>query len=234
MFIVIKRMRLILICCAAAIMCTAVVISSANNGKERNAKVLIDAGHGEPDGGAVGADGTKEADLNLAVSKKLDSLLCQNNYKTEMTREDENGIHTSNSKTTREMKREDMKKRAEKRVSSGADIFVSIHMNKFEQPKYCGAQVIYDATNERSKILAQEIQNALNLADTNNTRTIMAANDNIFLLKSCAVPSVIVECGFLSNKAELEKLKSDEYQNIIANAVYTGINNYFKLIDNNN
>lgn len=232
MFIVVKKFSLILICVSFVLSLAGIILMCRASNDEKIAFVVIDAGHGEPDGGATAPDGTKESDLNLAVCQKLDFTLCEKGYKTLMTRTDKNGIHKKNLKTTRQMKSSDMKKRAEIKTSSGADIFVSIHMNKFEQPQYYGAQVIYDSTNERAKILAREIQTKLNAADPKNTRTEMAANKNIYLLKSSAVPSVIVECGFLSNATELEKLKTEEYQTIISNAVCEGINNYFKLTKN--
>ena len=233
MFIVIKKFRLALIGAAFVLAVSGIVFLCSAAPDEKSYKIIIDAGHGEPDGGAVGADGTKEANLNLSVSKKLETNLKTNGFNTIMTRTDENGIQNPNLKTMKEKKRSDMRKRAEKKVSSGADIFVSIHMNKFEQSKYCGAQVLYDATNERAKILAAEIQNKLLSLDPQNTRVPMASNGNVFLLKSSSVPSVIVECGFLSNPGELEKLKTDEYQNELSKAIAAGIENYFKLIEKN-
>lgn len=190
--------------------------------------VIIDAGHGEPDGGAVGADGTKEASLNLLVANKLNNLLSQADIKTVMTRTTESGIHSSDAGSVAEKKRSDMKKRREIQRSVGADIFCSIHMNLFEQPKYHGAQVVYDSKNEESKRLAECIQKSLRESvDPSNERQPMKAGSGIYLLKDAAVPSVIVECGFLSNENELALLKTDEYQTKIAWAIFKGIENYF-------
>lgn len=192
--------------------------------------IVIDAGHGEPDGGAVASDGTIESSLNLDISKKLSSLLSEENIKVVMTREDEKGIYDSSleEKSTKEKKKNDMYKRLEIKNSSDADMFISIHMNKFEVEKYKGAQVIYDKTNEQAKLLSEHIQKALNEFDKENTRQPMAADGSIFLLKSSSVPSVIVECGFLSNNEEREKLKTESYRNDIANAIAAGILEYLK------
>ncbi len=226
MFIVIKKTYLILTgVLLTFLLCTIFIVALASE-KNESPTIIIDAGHGEPDGGCVGADKTKEATLNLSVSKKLENMLSED-YNVIMTRTTENGIHDKNLKSIAEKKRSDMRKRQSLKSSSNADIFVSIHMNKFEQQKYYGAQVIYDKTNENAKLLAEEIQSELAKIDPTNKRQAMAAEKSVFLLKSSPVPSVIVECGFLSNPSELEKLKSDEYQSQISNAINNGIRNYF-------
>lgn len=231
MFIVIKKVYLIIAGSVLLSLFLGFFLISFATDSEKKATVIIDAGHGEPDGGCVGSDGTKEAGLNLSVSKKLEDLL-KNDYNTIMTRSDENGIHSAGAKTITEKKRSDMQKRKSIKESSGADIFVSIHMNQFEQSKYFGAQVIYDKSNENAKRLAQEIQKQLSLIDENNKRQAMACNGSVFLLKSSQVASVIVECGFLSNSPELEKLKTDEYQNQLAQAIKQGIDAYFSSVKN--
>lgn len=191
--------------------------------------IVLDAGHGEPDGGCVAADGTKEAGLNLAVSQKLANILSQSGSKVIMTRTTEEGMFDASAKTVAEKKRADMYKRRDTQESAGADIFVSVHMNKFEQSKYSGAQVVYDTKNPQAKILADCIQASLREnVDPDNKREPMAAQSGIFLLKNAPIPSVIVECGFLSNPDELARLKTEDYQNKIAWAIYGGICKYFE------
>lgn len=224
MFIVIKKMTLI-IAASMVVICGVLIIGFAS-ANEKTHVIVLDAGHGEPDGGCVAEDGTKESVLNLSVTKMLEKNLADSGYKTIMTREDENGIHKSDG-TIKNKKRDDMEKRLNIKTSSSADIFVSVHMNKFEQKKYHGAQVLYDKTNENAKKLAEKIQQELNKADESNTRLAMETDGSIFLLKSSPVPSVIVECGFLSNTDELERLKTKEYQKKIADAICAGIKNYF-------
>lgn len=205
------------------------IVGFASSGEEKFT-VVLDAGHGEPDGGCVGSDGTKEAGLNLAVTKMLEKNLADSGFKTVMTREGENGLFKQTEGSIKEKKREDMKKRLNIKNSSGADIFVSIHMNKFEQEKYHGAQVLYDKTNENARLLAEKIQAALLSCDPTNTMQAAANDGSIFLLKSSAIPSVIVECGFLSNAEELKKLKDSKYQQKIAEAVCRGISDYFEAV----
>lgn len=109
-----------------------------------------------------------------------------------------------------------------------ADIFISIHMNKFEQEKYRGAQVFYAANGEESKRLGEIIQQSLKevLAD-GNTREAKKSGSNIYILKNAAVPSALVECGFLSNAEEARLLQSEEYQQKVAWGIYIGIVKYF-------
>lgn len=198
-------------------------VFSGTNGKT----VIIDAGHGEPDGGAVAPDGTCEEKINLEISKKLSAILEEKCYNVIMTRENNEGIHTSGN-SVKEKKLSDMHNREKLMNSSGADIFVSIHMNKFSDPKVFGAQVFYSSNGEESASLAEHIQSELLLLDKNNKRVSKAAENAIYLMKCASIPAVIVECGFLSNPEECEKLKTDAYKTAVANAICTGIENYFR------
>ena len=187
--------------------------------------VIIDAGHGTPDGGASAKDGTMEKDINLEIAKKLKKHLQKSGAKVIMTREDDNSL--SNSKTNN--KREDLNKRMHIRNNSNADIFVSIHMNHFSDPKYYGAQVFYNSSAQESQILAECIQkNLIEIADPSNKRQIKQ-NNEIFVLKNAQYPCVLVECGFLSNPEEAKKLSQDDYQRKIAKAVYKGICDFFEI-----
>lgn len=189
--------------------------------------VIIDAGHGDPDGGALAKDGTTEAELNLLVAQKLNNLLSRADITTVMTRTTNEGIYAPNLKSIAEKKRSDMHKRREIQSGVGADIFISIHMNQFEQSKYHGAQVVYGSGAE-SERLAKCIQTSLrDSVEPDNERRAMKSNGSIYLLKNTSVPSVIVECGFLSNQEELEKLKTDEYQTKLAWAIMKGIEIYY-------
>ncbi len=189
--------------------------------------VVIDAGHGEPDGGAVAEDGTCEEKINLEISKKLSAILEEKCYNVITTRETNEGIHSSGS-SVKEKKLSDMHNREKIMNSSGADIFISIHINKFSDPKIFGAQVFYSNNSPDSERLAELIQSELSSLDENNKRVSKAAEDSIYLMKCAKIPAVIVECGFLSNPAECEKLKTDEYKNELANAISRGIENYFR------
>ena len=190
--------------------------------------IVIDAGHGTPDGGAVSENGATEKDINLDVANRLCALLEKTGAYVIMTRLDDNAVTDDLKAKIREIKRRDLKNRRDIRDNSDADIFVSIHMNKFEDPKYYGAQVFYSYTPEESKRLAESIQEELiKLADPSNTREAKKA-DGIFILKNSRIPSVLVECGFLSNPEEAQKLETDKYRDTLAWAVYCGIVKYLE------
>ena len=193
-----------------------------------NHTIVIDAGHGTPDGGAVASDGTTESEINLKVALKLQNLLESSNCTVILTRSDENGIYEGDCKSIREKKVSDMKNRVKIGNLSDAEIFVSIHMNKLPQTQYSGWQTFYKNTDENSKKLAEYIQNNLNyFIDKNNNREIKSIN-NIYLTKNIEIPLVIVECGFLSNINESKSLQKDEYQNLLAWSIYSGIQDYFQ------
>lgn len=201
-------------------------VFSPSNGKT----VVIDAGHGAPDGGAAAQDGTSEDKINLEISKKLRAILEEKCYNVIMTRETDEGIYSAGN-SVKEKKLSDMHNREKIMNCSGADIFISIHMNKFSDPGVFGAQVFYSAGSEDSKLLAEQIQSELLALDKNNKRVSKEAEASIYLLKKAKLPAVIAECGFLSNPAECEKLKTDEYKSELANAIFRGIENYFRERD---
>lgn len=185
----------------------------------RGRVIVIDPGHGGLDGGAVGKNGTVEKELNLQIGLKLENLLKKTGAKVILTRKSDSSLA--------ETKKEDMQMRKVMKEGSEADIFVSIHMNKFTQEKYSGAQVFY-SDDDKSAKLATCIQASLkNILDPTNTREAKVAGEQIFLLRKSDVPAVIVECGFISNEAEEARLKQPDYQEKVAWAIYTGITEYF-------
>lgn len=193
-----------------------------------NHTVILDAGHGYPDGGAVSADGTVESEINLKIVQKLQNLLEASNCTVILTRSDENGIYESSSSSIREKKISDMKNRSNIANYSNAEIFVSIHMNKLPQTQYSGWQSFYKNEDEQSKFLANCIQKNLNnFIDKNNHREIKSIH-NIYLTKNVQIPLVIIECGFLSNQEEAILLKTEKYQDLLAWSIYTGILDFFE------
>lgn len=192
-----------------------------------NHVIILDAGHGSPDGGAVASDGTIESELNLKIVLKLQSLLESSNCTVILTRSDENGIYEVNNKSIRNQKVSDMQNRALIANQSNAEIFVSIHMNKLPQEQYDGWQTFYKNEDEDSIKLADSIQQNLNyFIDKTNNRKIKSIK-NIFLTRKVEIPLVIVECGFLSNAKETELLKTDNYQELLSWSIYSGIMDYF-------
>lgn len=191
--------------------------------------IVLDAGHGDIDGGAVGKNGTVEKDINLAVCKKTKAYLEKCGMSVIVTRDDDLSLTDKNGKSTRQIKRDDLSFRRKMRDGSGAEIFVSIHMNKFPDEKYSGAQVFYASSPEKSKILGETIQkNLIDILDKENTRAAKRAENSIYILKDSPIPAVIVECGFLSNEKEEALLKTESYQNKIAWAIFSGIKEYMK------
>lgn len=181
--------------------------------------IVIDAGHGGFDPGKVASDGVNEKNINLAIASKLSTFLEEGGAVIRNTRIEDSSLSES--------KRQDLKSRAEIANNSKADIFVSIHQNSFPKSSVKGAQVFYYKGSEEGKKLAGFIQNRLKeVVDIDNSR-IAKANDSYYVLKQIKIPSVIVECGFLSNGVEHNKLMSSEYQEKLAWAIYMGILDYF-------
>lgn len=190
--------------------------------------IVIDAGHGKPDEGAVGIYGTTEQAINLKIALKLQSLLEQSGSIVYLTRSDENGIYTTDAKTIRQKKISDVKNRVA--ISNGADVelVVSIHLNKFPEEKYSGWQTFYQKKNEDSIRLATLIQNSLNNSIGIENDRVPLGIEGVYLMDKIENTAVIVECGFLSNREEAKLLEEDSYQNKLAWGIYIGIQEYFK------
>ena len=189
--------------------------------------VVIDAGHGGDDPGKVGINGAQEKDINLQIALFVKTFLEQNGVNVVMTREDEDGLYD---RSASNKKVQDMKNRIALIEETAPDIVVSIHQNSYPEEYVHGAQVFYYDGSSQGKELAEVLQRQLiERADPDNTRQVKA-NDSYYLLKKTSVPIVIVECGFLSNQAEAEKLCTPEYQERIAWAVHMGILEYLNGI----
>lgn len=192
-----------------------------------NKIVVLDAGHGLPDNGTSASDGTTEQKINLDIVLKLQNIIEQSGAKVVLTRSDENGIYEVDKNSIRDKKVSDMKNRVYIGNNSEANIYVSIHLNYFEQSKYSGWQTFYQTKSIESKKLANVIQKSLSEnIDKNKDRNIMAIK-GAYIMDRINIPSVIVECGFISNVNEREKLKTKEYQSKLAWSIYAGIQKYF-------
>lgn len=203
------------------------VITSASVKEKKELTVIIDAGHGGYDGGAVGADGTYEKQLNLEIAKKLEEILKSYGISTVMTRTDDNSIHSENAVTIREQKVSDIRNRMKIMDSTENCIFVSIHQNSFTQSKYSGTQVFYSPNTTSSYILAEEIQSSVkNIIQPENDRQIKKCGSSVYLLYNAKKTAVLVECGFMTNTDELNLLKNEEYQLKMAFSIANGIVNY--------
>lgn len=187
--------------------------------------IVIDPGHGGPDPGKVGINQALEKEINLSISLKIKELLETYGTNVVITRIEDRSLGEDSAPN---QKRADMLKRVEIINNSNADIAVSIHQNSFQQESSKGAQVFYHVSSERGYLLAEKLQEALiTYADPENHRA-AKSNDSYYLLKKSTCPLVIVECGFLSNSIEAEKLCSNDYQDTISQAIINGIASYFK------
>lgn len=191
-----------------------------------NKVIVIDAGHGTPDEGADSSNGVTEAEINLKIALKVQNLLEQSGAEVVLTRSDENAIYDLDANTLREKKVSDIHNRVKIGNKSSADIFVSIHLNKIPQNQYWGWQCFYNQ-NEKSKILAESLQNNLNEAIHKENKRIAMKLDTIYIMKNVEIPISVVECGFLSNAEEEKILQEDDYQNRLAWGIYNGIMDYF-------
>lgn len=200
---------------------------TANTQGEELPVVIIDAGHGGEDGGAVAPDGTNEKDINLSIATYLNDMFITGGFKTIMTRSSDIAIYDEGCETIKSKKVSDMHNRLEIFNSNTNAIIISIHQNKFEQEKYNGTQVFYSPNTQESELLAENIRlSVVNMLQPENTRENKKATKDIYLLYNCKQPSVIVECGFLSNNNELAKLKTEEYQKQMAFSIYCGCLEY--------
>lgn len=193
-----------------------------------NKTIILDAGHGGIDPGALNKDkSTSEKDINLAITLKLRELIESSGGLVILTREDDSSLYKEeNNKTTRQKYNENLKNRKEIISNSNANMFVSIHLNAFEQSKYYGAQTFYPKDKQDSKELSKCIQEELKrVVDKTNNREVKP-RDDIYLLKENNIPSVLIECGFLSNEKECKLLTDETYQEKIAWAIYIGIQKY--------
>lgn len=192
-----------------------------------NVTIIVDAGHGMPDGGAVGVNGTIEQKLNLKIAEKVCEVLQGKGIHTIMTRNDETAL-SEEKNNLRKMKREDMSARMNIMKNSEADLFISIHMNYYPGKEVNGLRIFYAANHSEIKPLSEKIQEKMSEVTGARTTAVKAADKNLFLMKNPPLPSILVECGFLSNAEEEKKLNNDDYQSRIAWAIADAIEKYYQ------
>lgn len=189
--------------------------------------LVLDAGHGGFDGGAVGAHGTTEQDINLHITYSVQALAGLFGYPVVLTRPDTEALDYQEGRTVRENKVADIRARERIVTQTAQPVFISIHLNKFEDPQYFGAQVFYSKNNADSQVLAEHLQAALLQGIQNrNIRRAKPAAPAIYLMKQLNCPAVIVECGFLSNPEEEAALCSPDYQKRLAVCILQGYQQY--------
>ena len=201
----------------------AYVAGSSVEAQEEGRRVVIDAGHGGDDPGKVGINGANEKDVNLEIARLVKQYLEMSDVEVVMTRESDEGLNDADAPNK---KVQDMKRRIALIEEEAPALTVSIHQNSYPEEYVHGAQVFYYTGSAQGQRLAEGIQRRLvESADPENKRQVKA-NDSYYLLKKTGVPIVIVECGFLSNSAEAEKLCMPEYQQRVAWAIHMGILEY--------
>lgn len=191
--------------------------------------VLLDPGHGGEDPGAVSDyNGVSEKNINLYIATQVKDLLEADGYTVMMTRTEDVLVYDETAKGETAMRRQDLLRRKKMMDESGADIVVSIHLNKYTDPDVHGAQTFFVKDSKSSEKLAVCLQTAIvSKVDPENTRVALVKKEDIIITKNCKTTTAIVECGFLSNKEEEAKLSQQTYQDALAAAIKLGIDNYF-------
>ncbi len=194
--------------------------------------VVIDAGHGGEDPGAVSSfNGVSEKDVTLVLANKTKELLEKDGYKVIMTRTEDVLVYEGDNLSMTAKRRQDLLRRKKIMDESGADIVVSIHLNSYTDSQYSGAQTFFTKNSLSGKKLAAAIQESLKInVDPENDREAIQKKDDIIITKNCKCTTVIVECGFLSNETECLKLAEEAYQTKLSEAIKTGIDQYFTVM----
>jgi N-acetylmuramoyl-L-alanine amidase len=188
--------------------------------------IILDAGHGGIDGGAVGVNGEIEKDINLAIVLNLQQLLEFAGYNVILTRDSDRSMHSEGVTGIRNQKVSDMDNRRAVIDANTDSLFFSIHQNRFTDPQYHGAQMFYTQMNPENARLAQILQDSFAQLQPGNEREIKIIDNDLFLFKSTSQPAVLIECGFLSNPDEAARLGCADYQRQVAFAIYRAIVQY--------
>lgn len=190
---------------------------------EEKVCIVIDPGHGGADPGKVGTQGVKEKDINLEIGKRLKDVLEAEGIEVVMTRVTDEDLAPEGAENP---KVADLRRRCEIIDETKPVMVISIHQNSYSDSAVRGAQVFYYYQSESGKAIAEVLQETLiEKLDPENARE-AKANESYYMLKKTSAPTVIVECGFLSNPEEEEKLQQEQYQDSVALAICAGIKKY--------
>lgn len=191
--------------------------------------IIVDAGHGGDDGGAIGIDGTVEKDINLDIALKLEKILKFYGLNVIMTRTEDVMTCDDGLDSLRKRKVSDIHNRFDLMRKNPDAVFISVHQNKFEDTSQHGTQVFYSGNNEKSKVLAEAIQTSITSAvQPENGRVVKKSDSGIYLLYHAEIPAVLVECGFISNPDEVKKLKDESYRMKLAILIADGLLKYLR------
>ena len=195
----------------------------AKNLNTKNLCIVLDAGHGGADPGKVGRNDILEKDVNLSIVHKLKTLFENKGFRVVLTREDVTVPADENSKN---VKIEDLRNRVALITETMPVMTISIHQNSFPDASISGPQVFYFEQSKEGAEIASVLQESLNSSLNPPKPRACKANDDYYILKKTPTPTVIVECGFLSNETEAQQLTDESYQEKLARAIYTGAWNY--------
>ncbi len=186
--------------------------------------IVLDAGHGGIDGGCSSVNGIPEKGINLNILLTLRDMLEMSGFETDVTRDTDCSIHDKGIEGIANQKSSDMDNRLKKFNEHDNSICISIHQNQFTDSKYSGAQMFFSPEISESRDIAQTIQNKfVEFLQPDNNREIKECGKELFLCHFSKNPTVMIECGFLSNPDEAEKLESEEYQHMVAFTIYSAI-----------
>ena len=217
---------------AACILCASFFLArkgaeltASKNTEKSPVCIVIDAGHGANDPGKVGTNGALEKDINLTLALRLAPLLENKGYTVVLTRDSDDILADPDATN---VKLEDMKNRVNVITEANPALTVSIHQNSYGDANVHGPQVFYYKESLEGKEIAASIQESLDTVLEVSSSRGSKANDDYYLLKKTPTPTVIVECGFLSNPTEAELLCDELYQDKLVRAMYLGICNYLE------
>ena len=216
-----KYKLLIIICFFLLTLTLPKVTATVKNLNLIGKVIVLDAGHGGKDDGAVNSK-IIERDLNLILVKKLEKELVSQGAIVYLTREDENDLST----TTVNRKRSDLYNRAKYIDKISPDMYISIHLNSSSSPSWRGLQIFYTSKNEKNKLIAETITNHLK-EKMSNIREIKKDN-TYYMYKHISSPGILIEAGFISNPSDNYLLRNEEYQDKLIIAISEGIEKYFK------
>lgn len=226
-FLTIKKKTIVAVLCVCLILASVIslVAIETSSMPKPEYTIVIDAGHGGRDGGAIGTStGITESELNLMYAKELQSLCQDYGIGVTMTRSDMNGLYDESAPNK---KKSEMERRKNIINTSGADLMISLHMNSFPLPSSEGAQVFYASGSEQGFELAKSVQTSI-CQGFDSARDYVSVGD-YFVLNYSEMPAVLVECGFLSNPEEEKLLQTQEYCQRFCYALLVGILSYFDM-----
>lgn len=223
------RLTFIIIACFVTLaVCARITERALPTSGEASGKpvIVLDAGHGGLDSGAVGKAGTLEKDVNLSVVLTLREMFRMSGFEVVLTRDKDISIYDDGVVGIRNQKLNDMDNRLKIIQSYPDSIFLCVHQNNYTDPQYFGGQMFYNTNHPDNRTLAQIMQNRFAQLQPGNDREIKLSGEELFLLKTNKNPSLMIECGFLSNPEEEQKLATWEYQQKVAFTIYSGVMEY--------